>query len=217
MTDKNKKQTLASLFEGVTRKKDKFDKVYSSWNFNSLDKFIVSFERLSEQENIETSKRYGNISKNLTKDILENDLGGIDLETNKKYTKKEILLHIKSDNFLKNNFKKLYEEVGKRNYWKLQMPLISTQYDLLLDRCSNDYERFKIIHEFYIDKKQIKAKDIKDKRKVFLNKGFINEDYKKNEVEKVFYILINKIKRKKEGKSFLLEYNLDLKNPFENS
>lgn len=215
MGRKKEKKTLSYIFEAINEKKDKFEKIYSSWNFNSLDKFVISFERLTEQENIDTSKRFGNIAKKITKKILEEDMGCIDPETNKKYTKKEILDYINLNSDLKSKFKKLYEEISKRNFWKLHMPLISTQYDLLLDRCNNDYERFKIIHKFYIQEKTINAKDVATRKKVKLKALILKENYEHNEIEKVFYILINKIKRKRDGKEFLNSFNLDLQNPFE--
>jgi len=215
MGDNNKK-TLSELFNSVKAEKDKFHKIYSSWNFNTLNKFIVSFEKLTQEENIDTSKRFGNIAKKITKDILMEDLGSVDLETGTRYTKKEILEHINKDHSLRSQFKKLYEEISKRNYWKLQMPLISTNFDLLLDRCNNDYERFVIVNDLYLEGREIEVKDINLRKKTSININIFESSYEQNELEKVFYILINKIRRKKDGKIFLEGYTIDLQNPFEN-
>jgi len=208
--------SLSSLLEELNSqiKRDKFYKLNSSWNFRNLDKFIISFEKLTEEENINNSKKYGNIAKRLTKEILENDLGGVDLENKRKYTNNEILNFVKSRPHLFKKFKEIYNEMSKRNFWKLQMPLISLKFDFLLDRCNNDYERFKKIYKFFIQKKPIEIKDISKNKKRKLKIDEINDKYEIAEIEKVFYILLNKIKRKKDGKQFLSKYKISITNPF---
>lgn len=209
----SKKISLSDIFKKTDVRNERLYEVVNGWNFKDLENFILSFENLTQNENIIFSKKYGNISKQLTAKILEEDCGNFSFDSNEKYDSKYILDFVKNKKELSENFKNLYEEISKRNQWKLEMPLVSLKYDFLLDRSNNDYERFNIVFPFLKKEESLLVKDLKKGKRTRISLKDLSSK-EANEIEKIFYLLIRKINKKKDGEKFLKKHNVFKENNF---
>lgn len=178
---------------------DDFAKALSeSWDFSSFDNFVLSFEKMTEQQNVVNAKKYGNIAKRMVSKILENDTVPFDPITGRPLNDKEILAEVRSNKEIMPLFERLYFEIQKRNKWKLEMPYISQSYDLMIDRYGNDYKRLVVSHLFIFENKSIPAKRMSDKKKVMIRYSSL-DSHAKNEMEKVYYKLLNRVRNKRNG------------------
>lgn len=204
------KKKISQILNEIKNKEDN-NGVLDNWRFQSLEKFIVSFEKKTLKENKDIAKRYGNIAKKITNEILENDIGPINLETGEKFSDEKILSLIKENNFLNEKFNSLYFEIIKRNYWKLKTPFLSEKVEIGLDRLQNDFDRFEQIYNFYVEKKPIAIKNTKNNNKKNIEFKDLSPIEQK-EVEKIFYILLSRIYRKTKGIEFLKKFGQTINN-----
>ena len=83
----------------------------TEWDLSSFENFIISFEKNTQLTNEEISKEYGNIIKNLVREIMTKDAVIMPDDTNERT--KAILTEILNDNALYSMFNKLYTLVLK--------------------------------------------------------------------------------------------------------
>lgn len=80
------------------------------WNLDSFEEFIISFEKNTQASNELLAKNYGNIIKNLVRDIMTKD--SVIIYENRE---QEVLNDILVNNHLKEQFSKLYVLICKTN------------------------------------------------------------------------------------------------------
>lgn len=102
---------LEQIFEKV-KLHDK--KCARNWNLNSLEDFILSFEKNSQAANEGLAKEYGNIIKDLVAQIQLKDAILLDDDDREQ----EVLEEIMCNNILMEKFSKLYTLILRTNKQK---------------------------------------------------------------------------------------------------
>lgn len=108
MTDYTKLEKADDVFAIL---KEFYNVENQGWDLTNLHAFIISFARNSQANNEDNAKKYGNIVKNLVKDIMMKDI--IIIPDDESRTEQYVLNTILTNNTLFSMFNKLFFLVTK--------------------------------------------------------------------------------------------------------